>query len=283
MMIETATKVTVIVLGILVAGFIGLQLGTRLIYTHPSETDISPSETAIPQDPSSRTENRQEPVRTADSEPSLSEWKVKYGEYMQETEDAQELLAWLNNLDAKTAKTQSAAGNSAQGILPEASQAHSEMDYDETYDTFINITKRIILIRKLVTSMDEELERLVDEWKRSVHDPKNRAEEERLTREMKEDPLWKERQELNSQLNSLTDSLINEIKAVAPGAIRTEFRDALKGTVKRVSIDYDHIRSALGSLPEKYDAYLAEFFAEFGVAQFPGSSSALNLKSPSSK
>ena len=75
--------------------------------------------------------------------------------------------------------------------------------------------------------------------------------------------MWEELQELDRDVNFLVDELINNIEAAAPGAIQIGFEDTPKGTVDYVRIDYEHIRSALGSLPEKYDSYLAEFFAAF--------------------
>ena len=127
------------------------------------------------------------------------------------------------------------------------------------------------MMKKKMAPIDEELKRLAGEWKGSVRDPENLIEaEKRLTLEMKEysRPTWEERQELDSHLNSLVNELFNEIEAAAPGAIQNESKDTPKGAVNSVRIDYGHIRSAIGSLPEKADAYLAEFFAGFERYQY---------------
>jgi RNA polymerase sigma-70 factor (ECF subfamily) len=256
----TAAKVTVGIAGILVAGFIGLQLGTRLTDNYPSETGNSQSETEISQSPSSRTETGQKSIQRVISQSAVNDWNVE------DEKDIQQFLAWLDSLEADAVEIHPNSANSAHNILPEESQDHSKMYYDETYDTFVGITKKIILVKKQMAPIDEELKRLTGEWKRIVRDPENLTEEEkRLILEMKEysRPMWEERQELGRHLHSLVNELFNEIEAAAPGAVQAESKDTPKGTVDYVRIDYERIRSALGALPEKTDSYLAEFFAGF--------------------
>ena len=68
-------------------------------------------------------------------------------------------------------------------------------------------------------------------------------------------------------MNFLADEPINEIEAAAPDAIQT--KSEREGTVNFVSIDYEHIQSELGALPEEDDAHLAEFFAGFEKISVP--------------
>ncbi len=265
MKIGTTAKVTIGVVGILVVGFIALQLGTRLLGTHPSETDISPSETGISQRPSSRTKTSQKPVEGVDSRPGVSNQNVKDGE------DIQESLAWFDSLDADTVETQSTSANSAQKVLPEASQNNSAMDYDETYDTFISITKKVKQTKAEMARVGEEMEWAYGEWKRNVRDPKNPTAEEKAELGEEVTPLRVEHAELSSDLNSLADELVSEIEAAASGAVQTESEDTPRGTLNSVSIDYEHIQSELGSLPEADEANLAEFFAGFEIKSHPSS------------
>ena len=259
MKIGTTAKVTIGVVGILVVGFIGLQLGTRLIGTHPPETDISPSETGISQRPSSRTKTSQKAVQRVDSQPSVGEQNVEDGEDI------------LDSLDADTVETQSTSANSAQKVLPEASQDQSKMEYHESYDTFISVTKEIKQTKAKMDSIEEEMDRMYGEWKRRVRDPKNPTAEEKAELGEEVTPLRVEHAELSSDLNSLADELVSEIEAVASGAVQTESEDTPRGTLNSVSIDYEHIQSELGSLPEEDEANLAEFFAGFEIKSHPSS------------
>lgn len=267
----TATKITIGVAGILVAGLIGLQLGMRIIDSQPSATGISQSEsevrrdsqntkTGISQNASSGAENSQ----GVSSQPAVNDLSVRVFS-SEDEKNIKEFLAWLDSLEAKTVEISSISADS----VPEKGQDKWKMEYDETYDIFAATTKRIILLKKQIVPIYEELKQMGDEWERMVHDPKNLTEAEKhLTLEMKEEsrPMWEELQELERQMDSLANELISKIEAAVPGAIQMESEDTPKGTFDYVRIDYEYVRSELGSPPD-YDAFLAEFFEGFAISR----------------
>jgi hypothetical protein len=144
------------------------------------------------------------------------------------------------------------------------------MEYHESYNTFIGITKNITQTKAEMDRLVEEMKWMYGEWQRSVRDPKNPTEEEKA--ELDEiGPMKVEYGELRRDFNSLAKELGSEVEAVAPGAIQTESQDfGPKGTRNTVRIDYEHIQSELGSPPEENDAVLAEFFADFEVESWEG-------------
>ena len=186
---------------------------------------------------------------------------------MAETPDTKTTDLQSGDSEATLSETESSGPEDS-----EESQDQPEMEYHESYNTFISITRNIAQTKAEMTTMDEELERLVDEWKRSVRDPKNPTEEEEhLTNEMKTNPMWGEREELQSDFNSLANELISEVEAVAPGAIQTESQDyGDKGTSTIVRIDYNQIQSELGSAGERIGGHLSDFFADFQVESWEG-------------
>jgi RNA polymerase sigma-70 factor (ECF subfamily) len=256
--IGTASKITIGVAGIVVAGFIGLQLGTRLIDSHSSETEIS-------QASSSRTETSQKSIQGVNSQTVVNDWEVKTFS-SEDEEEIQEFLAWLDSLETKTVEVSPTLVNSNEKILPGDSKGQQKMEYHEIYDTLVHVAKDILLVKKQMEPLEEELKRLANEWRHNVRDPENLTEEkERMTLEIKEysRPTLEELKELDGRIDYLANSLINEITMAAPGAVRRESKDTPKGTLNYIRIDYEHTRSVLGPLPDEYDAFMVEFFLSF--------------------
>jgi len=75
--------------------------------------------------------------------------------------------------------------------------------------------------------------------------------------------------QLSNNLKSIADELVSEIETVAPAAIQTVSRDTEKGILNTVSINYENIRSELGSPSAENDAELSEFFAGFEINSMP--------------
>jgi len=248
----TATKVTIGIIGILILGSVGFLVTKNQL--DASRTNKEQSATTTGQGSAGVSGNA--------SSTSVSQNSTKQDIALKNKQE--EMKAFIGMLDEMDENRNAVTGDSINH--DKQNQSDSKMKYNETYDKFTGIIKNMEGIKAEIASRNSELKRLGDEWIRNVGDPKNLTEEEkRLTIGMKESSstVSEEIKSLSTQLDSFNDSLINEIKIIAPGAIQTAYKDTPKGAVNIVRIDFGQVRSALGSLPEETDTYLSEFFAGF--------------------
>ncbi len=255
----TGAKVTIGIIGIIMAGLMGFLISThQLNATKAGEGQISAT-----------TEQGDANASAKTSDASAGEHSGKQGAmYKDEEEGWNAVMQMLGEMaetsDTKTTDLQSGTkATSSETENSETSQDQQEMEYHEAYDTFIGITKNINQTKAQIDLINEEVRRLTDELESNVRDPENpTAEEKLLATELKEDiaSTQEERMEIMMSYSSLANKLMNEIKAAAPGAVHTEYQDMPGYTIVHTRIDYEHIQSELGPLPEEDDAYLAEFF-----------------------
>ena len=178
---------------------------------------------------------------------------------------------------AETPDTRATAGGSgtlqttSSGMEDsETDQDQPEMEYHESYNTFINITRDIAQIKSEMDRVERELNGMYEDWKRNVRDPKNPTAEEKAQLE-EIGSVKEESGDLWGDYNSLASELVSEVEVIAPGAIQTESQDfAGKGTSTIVRIDYNHIQSELGAPPGENGAVLAQFFADFQMESWEG-------------
>jgi RNA polymerase sigma-70 factor, ECF subfamily len=248
----TATKITIGIIGILILGSVGFlvtknQLNANKASEEQIATIAGQGSASMPGNASSKSVSQNSGKQDVARKNELDKWN-----------------AFKVMLDEMDENRNTVTGDSINH--DKQNQSDSKMKYNETYDKFTDIIRNMEGIKAEIASRNSELKRLGDEWIRNVGDPKNLTEEEkRLTTGMKEvsSAVSEELKSLSTQLDSFNDSLINEIKIIAPGAIQTAYKDTPKGAVNIVRIDYGQVRSALGSLPEETDTYLSEFFAGF--------------------
>ena len=153
----------------------------------------------------------------------------------------------------------------------ETSQNQPKIEYHESYNTFVSVTKKVKETKEERDRIRKEMDWLVAEWKSNVRDPENPTEEEKAELGEEVTPLRVEYAELDSDLNSLANELVSEVEAVAPDAIQTESEDTPRGTFNTVSIDYAQVQSELGSSGEEIGGYLSDFFASFEIKSHPSS------------
>lgn len=267
MKIGTGTKVTIGIIGIIGAVTIGVLISMQLDGTEADKVQIAASteqsSANAPEKtsgaPTGQTSDKQV---VTDKEAKLEEgWNAlkEVLDEVAETPDTKTTTRQSGTLQSETPKTTSSRTEDS-----DTSQDRPKMEYHESYNTFVSVTKKIKETKAERDRIEKEMEWMVAEWNRSVRDPENPTEEEKAELEGIT-PLRVEHAELNSSLNSLANELVSEIEAVAPGAIQTESLDTPRGTIDSVSIDYDQIQSELGSSGERIDGYLAEFFAGFEI------------------
>ena len=182
-----------------------------------------------------------------------------------QTDDRSKSETIQSNSELDSIKTQESFDNSEAQKFDEAEQNEGQIDYDRRFDTLMNVTRKMEVILAEAKPLNEELDRMLNKWSRNIRDPENLTEDEvRQGEEIKEevDFMMEALQELNDRL----DSFIEKIASAVPGAVRTEsfaLNSQPVSNMQRVSIDYQYIRSALGTPPEEYDAHLSEFFGTF--------------------
>ncbi|MDE0299064.1 MAG: hypothetical protein OXN17_10560 [Candidatus Poribacteria bacterium] len=166
---------------------------------------------------------------------------------------------------ADSIETQESNGNSGTQAFDQAEQNGGQSDYDERFDTLMSVTRKMEAILAEAKPINEKLDRILNDWSDNIEDPENLTEDEiRQGQEIKDevDSMADVLQEFNDRL----DALIEEIASAVPGSIRTQSLDAELhelGTMQRVSIDYQYIRSAIGTPPDEYDSHLSNFFESF--------------------
>ena len=276
MKIGTGAKVTIGIIGIIAAGIIGFLISTyqleaakarkRQMAAKAEQGGANAPGKAL--DASAVQHSDERVVADKDEEEGRNAMMETLDE-VTETPDTKTITRQSGTPQAISSRTENS----------ETSQDQPKMEYHESYNTFISVIRKAKETKEERDSIKKEMDRLVAEWKRSVRDPENPIEEERAELGEEVTPLRAEHAELNSDLNSLADELIDEIEAVAPGAIQTESEDTGRGILNTVSIDYEQIQSELGSPPEEDDADLADFFAGFEIKSHPSSGwSSVNIK-----
>ena len=256
MKIGTATKVIISVVGVFVAGFIGLQLRARQIGTHPSETQTSRY--------SSRSAPDQNSTQGAKKYSSLSERDVE------SRRDIEEALTWLDNLD----KVKPSAAAEPQEILGEEAMSHQISDElrrkVELFDTLMSILPEY-----------EEVSRLRSEASREAADHSNSMDVSRIDadlgsidygpdgtkflnkqgQEIMNDPyldaFMAELNEKNERIISLVSrerDTLREIDELHPGAV--EWLDNSGSTGAPGIIEVNALREYLGKeLPYGFRGY----------------------------
>jgi chromosome segregation ATPase len=173
------------------------------------------------------------------------------------------------------------AGKSRSSQANASAQSGSGQTYDVRYDSLIEIAKKIEpLAQEIKTTLDEynKLRNEVDSISRlKSKDPKNLSAEDKD----KFASLMEKQGNLNVELSNLYSSIEtlipgslrtkgegitlspegDQIEEPAPGSSRTEVESARRGTITTASIDYDRIRSVLGSVPAQQETYLSNLFS----------------------
>ena len=271
MEIGTGTKVTIGIIGIVAAGIIGFLIWTyQLDSTKAGKGQVA----TIPEQSGASA-----PEKTSDA-PSGQHSDEKAVADKDEEEGRNAVMEVLDEVDG-TAETPDTRTTARQSGTPqttssrtedsETSRDQSRMEYHESYNSFISVTKKVKETKAEKDRIEEEMEWRVAEWRRSVRDPEDPTEEERAELSEEVTPLRVEHAELNSDLNSLADELVSDIEAVAPGAILTKSEDTDRGILNTGSIDYDQVQSELGSPGERIGGYLSDFFAGFEIKRHPSS------------
>lgn len=272
MKIGTGTKVSIVIIGIIAAGIIGVMIwgieSDKVQISAARKQDVAGTEKGAADAPekalsaSASQQSKEQVVMSKDEEEG---WNA-----LMEVLDGVDEIAETS--DIKTIAGQSEAPQTTSYDIEdsETEQDQPEMEYHESYNTFISMTRNITQVKAEMDRVREEVERMYGEWKRSVRDPKNPTAEEKA--ELAEIGSIKEESgELWSDYNSLASELVSEVSAVAPGAIQTESRDyAPKGTMTYVRVNYAQVQSELGSAGPRIDGYLSEFFADFQLESWQG-------------
>jgi RNA polymerase sigma-70 factor (ECF subfamily) len=173
------------------------------------------------------------------------------------------------------------AGKSRSSQANASAQSGSGQTYDVRYDSLIEIAKKIEpLAQEIKTTLDEynKLRNEVDSISRlKSKDPKNLSAEDKD----KFASLMEKQGNLNVELSNLYSSIEtlipgslrtkvegmtlspegDQIEEPVPGSSRTEVEGARRGTIATASIDYDRIRSVLGSVPAQQETYLSNLFS----------------------
>ncbi len=274
---ETGAKVTIGIIGVIAAGIIGVLISMyQLDATKADEGQIP----ATTEQGGARTEQSGANISEKTSDVATRQPSDKQVAADKDEEQGRNALTETLDEVAETPDTRTTTRQSgtpqttsSRTENSETSQDRPKMEYHESYNTFISVTKEIKQTKAERDRIRKEMDWLVAEWKRNVRDPENPTEEEKAELGEEVTPLRVEYAELDSDLNSLASEIVSEIEAVAPGAVQTVSEDMLRGdvvfTVDSVSVDYDQVQSELGSAGEKIDGYLSDFFASFAMKSIP--------------
>jgi RNA polymerase sigma-70 factor, ECF subfamily len=173
------------------------------------------------------------------------------------------------------------AGKSQSSQANASAQSGSGQTYDVRYDGLVEIAKKIEPVAQELKTVLDEYNQLRNEndsiARLKSKDPKNLGAEDKA----KFASLMTKQGNLNVELINLYNSIEtlvpgslrtkgagitlspegDQVEEPVPGSSKTEVEGTRRGTITTASIDYNRIRSVLGSVPTQQETYLSNLFS----------------------